>query len=153
MPGQPDQGSHLRLTHTYGAQERVRPRQGQGVQLSAWPSDRGREQTGLEAVLRPLKERSEHVLKDLEERTTTGLAAMDLLEAIAKEKEASVATARESTLPPRAFGVYKTLKDDGALKAAGRLALRTRAQIPPVSVGLSPLDGFADLHLGDCVRM
>ena len=60
---------------------------------------------GLEAVLRPLKERAEHVLKGLEERTTTGLAAMDLLEALAKEKEASVAAARESTLPPRAFGV------------------------------------------------
>ena len=37
---------------------------------------------GLEAVLRPLKERAERVLKGLEERTTTGLAAMDLLEAL-----------------------------------------------------------------------
>ena len=60
----------------------------------------------------------ESVLKGLEERTTTGLAAMDLLEALAKEKEASVAAARESTLPQRAFGVYWTLKDDAALQAA-----------------------------------
>ena len=80
-------------------------------------------ESGLEAVLRPLKERAEHVLKGLEERTTTGLAAMDLLEALAKEKEASVAAARESTLPPRAFGVYWTLKDDAALQAAGVSAM------------------------------
>ena len=78
---------------------------------------------GLEAVLRPLKERAEHVLKGLEERTTSGLAAMDMLEALAKEKEASVAAARESTLPPRAFGVYWTLKDDAALQAAGVSAM------------------------------
>ena len=73
----------------------------------------------LESVLRPLKERAESVLKDLEERTTTGLAAMDMLEALAKEKEAAVAAARESTLSPRAFGVYWTLKEDAALQAAG----------------------------------
>ena len=79
---------------------------------------------GLEAVLRPLKERAERVLKGLEERTTTGLAAMDLLEALAKEKDASVAAARESTLPPRAFGVYWTLKDDPALEAAGVSAMQ-----------------------------
>ena len=48
---------------------------------------------------------------------------MDLLEALAKEKEASVAAARESTLPPRAFGVYWTLKDDAALQAAGVSAM------------------------------
>ena len=77
----------------------------------------------LEAVLLPLKERAEHVLKGLEERTTSGLAAMDMLEALAKEKEASVAAARESTLPPRAFGVYWTLKDDAAFQAAGVSAM------------------------------
>ena len=74
---------------------------------------------GLESVLLPLKERAESVLKDLEERTTTGLAALDMLEALAKDKEAAVAAARDSTLPSRAFGVYWTLKDDVALQAAG----------------------------------
>ena len=78
---------------------------------------------GLESVLRPLKERAEYVLKGLEERTTTGLAAMDMLEALAKEKDAAVAVARDSTLPPRAFGVYWTLKDDAALQAAGVSAM------------------------------
>ena len=78
----------------------------------------------LESVLRPLKERAEHVLKGLEERTTTGLAAMDLLEALAKEKEAALSAARDSTLSSRAFGVYWTLKDDYALQAAGVSALQ-----------------------------
>ena len=77
----------------------------------------------LESVLRPLKERAESVLKGLEERTTTGLAAMDMLEALAKEKEVAVVAARDSTLPPRAFGVYWTLKDDAALQAAGVSAM------------------------------
>ncbi len=74
---------------------------------------------GLEAVLRPLKERAEHVLKGLEERTTSALAAMDMLEAVAKDKERAVAAAKNSTLPPRVFGVYWTLKDNPALQAAG----------------------------------
>ena len=77
----------------------------------------------LEAVLQPLKERAEHVLKGLEERTTSALAAMDLLEALATEKEAAVAAAKDSTLPSRAFGVYWTLKADSALEAAGVSAM------------------------------
>ena len=76
-------------------------------------------EAGLESVLRPLKERAESVLKGLEERTTTGLAAMDILEVLAKEKEDAVVAARDSTLPPRAFGVYWTLKRNAALQAAG----------------------------------
>ena len=78
---------------------------------------------GLESVLRPLKERAESILKDLEARTTTGLAALDMLEGLAKEKETAVAAARGSTLPQRAFGVYWTLKDDVALQAAGVSAM------------------------------
>ena len=76
-------------------------------------------EAGLESVLRPLKERAESVLKGLEERTTTGLAAIDILEVLAKEKEDAVVAARDSTLPPRAFGVYWTLKENAALQAAG----------------------------------
>ena len=73
----------------------------------------------LESVLRPLKERAESILKGLEERTTTGLAAMDMLEALAKEKETAINAARDSTLSPRVFGVYWTLKNDTALQAVG----------------------------------
>ena len=78
----------------------------------------------MESVLRPLKERAESVLKGLEERTTTGLAAMDILEALAKEKEAAIVASRDSTLPPRAFGVYWTLKEDAALQMAGVSAMK-----------------------------
>jgi type I restriction enzyme, R subunit len=36
-----------------------------------------------------LKDRAERILKDLESRKTTGLAAMDLLAALATEREAA----------------------------------------------------------------
>ena len=75
--------------------------------------------TEMTPVLRPLKERAEHILKDMEERTTTGLAAMELLAALVREKEAAVKSKAESGLPPRAFAVYWTLKDDPDLRAAG----------------------------------
>ena len=73
----------------------------------------------MAAVLRPLRERAEHILKGMEERTTTGLAAMDLLAALANEKEAAAKSRKDSGLSPRAFGVYWTLKDDPDLRAAG----------------------------------
>ena len=70
-------------------------------------------------MLQTLKDRAERILKDLEERKTTGLAAMDLLAALAAEKEAAVKAARESGLSPRAFGVHWVLKDEPSLRAAG----------------------------------
>jgi type I restriction enzyme R subunit len=69
-------------------------------------------------VLQPLKERAERILKDLEERKTTGLAAMDQLAALAAEKEAAMKAARDSGLSPRAFGVFWMLREDAAMKAA-----------------------------------
>lgn len=65
-------------------------------------------------VLQPLKERAERIIKDLEERRTTGLAAMDLLATLAAEKEAALDSARESGLSPQAFAVYWTLRADDA---------------------------------------
>ena len=70
-------------------------------------------------VLQPLKDRAERILKDLEERKTTGLAAMDQLAALAAEKEAAMKAARDSGLSARAFGVYWVLREDAAVKAAG----------------------------------
>ena len=70
-------------------------------------------------VLQPLKDRAERILKDLEERKTTGLAAMDLLAALAVEKDAALKSARGSGLSARAFAVFWTLRDDTALKSAG----------------------------------
>ena len=75
------------------------------------------------SVLRPLKDRAEHILKDMEERTTTGLAALDLLAALAREKEAAVDSKKDSGLSPRAFGVYWALKDDSDLRTAGVSAM------------------------------
>jgi type I restriction enzyme R subunit len=71
------------------------------------------------AVLQPLKDRAERILKDLEERKTTGLAAMDELASLAAEKEAAMKLARESALSTRAFGVFWSFRNDAALKAAG----------------------------------
>src|SRR5450759_4749760 len=52
-------------------------------------------------VLQPLKDRAERILKDLENRNTTGLAAMDLLAALAAEKDAGARAARETGLTPK----------------------------------------------------
>lgn len=70
-------------------------------------------------VLQPLKDRAERILKDMESRKTTGLAAMDLLAALAAEKDAAAKAAKETGLSPKAFGIFWALKDDEALKKAG----------------------------------
>ncbi len=70
------------------------------------------------AVLQPLKERAERILKDLEERKTTGLAAMDQLAALAAEKEIAMKSAKQSGLSVRAFGAYWSLRNDETLKGA-----------------------------------
>ena len=74
-------------------------------------------QAEMGAVLRPLQERAEDVLKDLEERKTAGLAALDRLAALAEEKDAATAALHDSGLSPRAFGVHWALKDEEPLKA------------------------------------
>lgn len=73
---------------------------------------------GAVAVLQPLKDRAERILKDLENRKTTGLAAMDLLGALAAEKDAAMKAAAESGLSTRAFSVFWSLRDDPTLKEA-----------------------------------
>ncbi|MCU4161640.1 HsdR family type I site-specific deoxyribonuclease [Acidiphilium sp. AL] len=70
-------------------------------------------------VLQPLKDRAERILKDMEDRKTTGLAAMDLLAALAVEKEKAAQAATETGLSPKAFAIFWALKDDDALKKAG----------------------------------
>ncbi|KVL15934.1 type I restriction endonuclease subunit R [Burkholderia sp. MSMB1826] len=69
-------------------------------------------------VLQPLKDRAERILKDLEDRTTTGLAAMDHLAALAAEKETAMKAARDSGLSARAFAVYWVLREDAAVKTS-----------------------------------
>ena len=77
----------------------------------------------LGAVLLPLKERAERIIRDLEERKKTGLEAMDLLAGLVEEKEAAMKAARESELSRRAFGVHWVLKNDDALRTAGVSAM------------------------------
>ena len=71
------------------------------------------------ALLQPLKDRAERILKDLEERKTTGLAAMDVLAALAAEKEAALKSAHDSGLSARAFAAAWTLRADAAMQSAG----------------------------------
>jgi type I restriction enzyme R subunit len=70
-------------------------------------------------VLRPIAERADQILKGMEERNITGLAAMDYIAALAREKEEATKAAQDSGLSARAFGVYWSLKDDEALGKAG----------------------------------
>lgn len=77
------------------------------------------EESDAAPVLQTLKDRADRILKDLENRNTTGLAAMDMLAALAKEKDEATKAAKDSGLSPRAFGVYWTLKNDEALQKAG----------------------------------
>lgn len=70
-------------------------------------------------ILLPLKERAERIIKDLEDRKTTGLAAMDVLAALAAEKEAAMNEAKASGLSNKAFSIFWTLRDDQALKSVG----------------------------------
>lgn len=70
-------------------------------------------------VLQPIKERAERIIKDLENRKTTGLAAMDLLAALAAEKDAAMKMAQQAGLSARAFSVFWVLRDEGALKTCG----------------------------------
>lgn len=70
-------------------------------------------------VLQPLKERAEQILKDLENRQTTGLAAMDQLAALAVEKDAAANAAKETGLSPKAFAAYWAIRESATLKAGG----------------------------------
>lgn len=71
------------------------------------------------AVLVPLLERAERVQRALEARKMSSMAALDLLSALAKEKDDALAAAEESGVSPRAFGVHLALRNDPALGNAG----------------------------------
>ncbi|MFO0598974.1 MAG: HsdR family type I site-specific deoxyribonuclease [Myxococcaceae bacterium] len=77
------------------------------------------DQPQLGPVLQPLKERAERVMKDLEDRRTTGLDALHELGKLAEEKEAALKAAQASGLSQRGFAVFWSLRDEAALHAAG----------------------------------
>jgi type I restriction enzyme R subunit len=70
-------------------------------------------------VLQPLKDRAERILKDLENRNTTGLAAMDSLAALAAEKDAAAKAAKDTGLAPKAFAAFWALRNSAVLKSGG----------------------------------
>lgn len=70
-------------------------------------------------VLRALKERADQVIKNLEERRVTGMAAMDEITALVVEKEEARKAAQTSGLSDVGFAVHWQLSRDEALPAAG----------------------------------
>ena len=76
------------------------------------------EKPEAQAVLVPLRERAERILKDMEDRATSALEALNRLADLAREKQAAAVAHRESGLSPRAFGVRWALGNDPVLRAA-----------------------------------
>ena len=70
-------------------------------------------------ILQSLKDRAERIVKDLEDRKTTGLAAIDLLAALAAEKDRALEEAKQSGLSAKAFGVLWALRAEQVLAGAG----------------------------------
>jgi type I restriction enzyme R subunit len=70
-------------------------------------------------ILDSLRNRAERVLKDLEERTITGLLAMDELALLAEERGAARKAAEDSGLSTSGFAVFWSLRGDSAIERAG----------------------------------
>ncbi len=71
------------------------------------------------ALLQSIKIRADRILEDMENRTVTGLVAMDLLAALVAEKESILRAAKQSGLSALAFAVFSTFRADRAFVAAG----------------------------------
>lgn len=80
-------------------------------------------------VLDSLRERAERILKNLEERQLTGLAALDELATLAAEKEVAMKAAAESGLSEACFAVFWTFRDEPALTAAGIGAMQVAREV------------------------
>ncbi|MDD3182742.1 MAG: HsdR family type I site-specific deoxyribonuclease [Alphaproteobacteria bacterium] len=80
-------------------------------------------------ILQPLKERAERILKDMESRHTTGMVAMDLLAAIAIEKDQAAQEAKDSGLSTKAFAIFWTLRNEMALKDVGLSAIELAKEV------------------------
>ena len=79
-------------------------------------------------VLRPIRERAERVLTELETRQTSGDDAMDEIEKLVREREDVLRAARQSGLSPRAFAVYWMLKDSFSVGEKRAMALAREAE-------------------------
>ena len=79
-------------------------------------------------VLRPIRERAERVLTELETRQTSGDDAMDEIEKLVREREDVLRAARQSGLTPRAFAAYWMLKDSFSVGEKRAMALAREAE-------------------------
>ena len=80
-------------------------------------------------VLRPIRERAERVLTELETRQTSGDDALDQIEKLVREREDTLRAARQSGLSPRAFAVYWMLKDSFSVGEKGAMALAREVEM------------------------
>jgi type I restriction enzyme R subunit len=83
-------------------------------------------------VLRALKERADQVIKNLEERKVTGMAAMDEIAALVVEKEEARKAAEESGLSDVGFAVHWQLSREQALTGAGLDTLTVAREVETV---------------------
>lgn len=79
-------------------------------------------------VLRPIRERAERVLTELETRQTSGDDAMDEIEKLVREREDVLRAARQSGLSPHVFAVYWMLKDSFSVGEKRAMALAREAE-------------------------
>lgn len=85
-------------------------------------------------VLRALKERADQVIKNLEERKITGMAAMDEIASLVLEKEEARKAAEDSALSDVGFAVYWQLSRDEALTSAGLDTLAVAREVDTLLV-------------------
>lgn len=78
-------------------------------------------------VLDSLRQRAERVLQSLEDRTVTGLAAMDELAVLAQEKQQAQREESESGLSQAGFAIYWSLRTNEALRSA-EISVKTFAE-------------------------
>lgn len=83
-------------------------------------------------VLRALKERANQVIKNLEERKVTGMAAMDEIAALVVEKEEARKAAQDSGLSDVGFAVHWQLGRDESLAVAGLDTLAVAREVETV---------------------
>jgi type I restriction enzyme R subunit len=80
-------------------------------------------------VLQPLRDRAERIIKDLENRNTSGWVAMDLLAALAAEKDEATTAAKHTGLTTKAFAAYWSIRDEPRLKKAKLDALAVAKEL------------------------
>lgn len=92
-------------------------------------------------VLRAVKERADQVIKNLEERKISGMAAMDEIAALVVQKEEARKAAEESGLTEVGFAVLWQLNQDGSLAS---VSLDSRSVASDVEVLLAKFPNWRE---------